>query len=105
MPADTVKVDRSTQFGNHYRVGDRYYNGTGYAKIKDAATAVDLFRRREVRGVADVAALRGKNLACWCRLCPAHAEGKPFDVDCQDCDPCHADVLGEVVNRPLAGVP
>lgn len=42
--------------------------------------------------------LRGKSLACWCRLCPAHAAGKPFDVDCSDCAPCHADTLGWVAN-------
>jgi len=105
MPANTVKVDRSSRFGNHYRVGERYFNGKGYAKINDAALAVDLFRRRDLRGVADVGALRGKNLACWCRLCEAHKNGKPFDDDCPDCAPCHADILGEAVNRPIAGVP
>lgn len=42
--------------------------------------------------------LAGKNLACWCRLCPRHAAGKPFDEDCPDCAPCHADVLGALAN-------
>jgi hypothetical protein len=41
--------------------------------------------------------LRGKNLACWCRLCPRHATtGKPFGEDCPDCPPCHADTLGMI---------
>ena len=38
--------------------------------------------------------LAGKNLACWCALCPEHAAGKPFGIHCCDCSPCHADVLG-----------
>jgi hypothetical protein len=42
--------------------------------------------------------LSGKNLGCWCRLCPEHAAGKPFDVECPDCDPCHVDVLGPLAN-------
>jgi hypothetical protein len=35
--------------------------------------------------VADIVRLRGKSLACWCRLDK----------------PCHADVLLEIANRPL----
>lgn len=51
--------------------------------------------RREI-----VRELRGKNLACWCGLCPRHKDGKPFDVECQDCEPCHSDPLGQLANRP-----
>lgn len=49
----------------------------------------------------DVAQLRGRDLACWCRLCPLHAEGKPFRIQCPACDPCHADPLGMTANAPL----
>jgi hypothetical protein len=49
--------------------------------------------------IAGLPALRGKNLACWCHLCAAHKDGKPFNVECPDCDPCHADVLGKVANQ------
>jgi Zn finger protein HypA/HybF involved in hydrogenase expression len=46
--------------------------------------------------------LRGKNLACWCRLCAKHAAtGKPLDEPCPDCAPCHADVLLEFANKPV----
>ena len=45
--------------------------------------------------------LRGKDLACWCRLCDAHAAGKPRGVECADCAPCHADVLLELANRQV----
>lgn len=42
--------------------------------------------------------LRGHDLACWCALCPAHTDGKPFDVECADCAPCHADFLLAICN-------
>lgn len=103
MPANTVKVDRTTRWGNPF--------GAPYMM---ADLAVDLFRDA-IRGFFDpgklkhlsdsdfdavyqhklkwqkrlglhplsaVHDLRGKNLACWC---------KPGD-------PCHADVLLELAN-------
>jgi hypothetical protein len=85
MPPDTVKVDRTTRWGNRYRVGGLIWRTKGFGKVKDAAEAVEAFRRLEVPHMHDVAQLRGKNLACWC---------KPGE-------PCHADVLLEVANRPL----
>lgn len=87
MPANTLKVDRSTRWGNPFRVGDE--------GIPDGATAVRLFRKlleRDDLGAHDELFvftrerlrldLGGKNLACWCR--PA--------------DPCHADVLLQIAN-------
>lgn len=79
MPPNTVYVGRPTQWGNPFRVtaehgadeavwlfrfyvGCRLTNGTGYP----------------------LAELRGKDLACWCRLD----------------QPCHADVLLELANEP-----
>lgn len=49
--------------------------------------AANLFREAVASGrwEVDLAALRGKNLACWC----------PLD------HPCHADVLLELANRPV----
>jgi hypothetical protein len=78
MPPDTVKVDRSTRFGNPFHLG----------KDGDRAEIVRLFREHLARPeqaahVADIkATLRGRNLACWC----------PLD------GPCHADVLLDVAN-------
>lgn len=93
MPANTVKVDRSTRWGNPDR-----------AEVIGATLAVEMFRRRLAPGgfglgpiqailtAKDVRReLRGKNLACWCAL------GAP----------CHADVLLEIANAgmaPLEGV-
>jgi hypothetical protein len=89
MPAGAVKVDRSTKWGNPWRVGE--------PGIPDAAEAVRLFRDA-LFGVpraepgshflaiqSGIAELRGKNLACWC----------PLD------QPCHADVLLQVANRDM----
>jgi len=45
--------------------------------------------------------LAGKNLACFCKLCDEHKDGKPFTVDCRKCEPCHSDVLGRLANPHL----
>jgi hypothetical protein len=86
MPPDTVKVDRSTRYGNPFRVGD--------PGIPDVRTSIERFkaalRSGELTRDCDSpfrpahlrAALRGKNLACWC----------PLD------QPCHADVLLAIAN-------
>ena len=79
MPANTVKVDRSTKWGNPYKVG-RF-------GIRSAEESVTLFRhlcKAALKGSPELfSPLRGKNLACWC---------KPGDS-------CHADVLIEIANR------
>jgi len=80
MPENTVKVDRSTPWGNPYQAGQ---DGDG-----SRAYLVQLFRDYLARPeqaalVTDIRTnLRGKNLACWC----------PMD------GPCHADVLLEIAN-------
>lgn len=80
MPANTVKVDRSTRYGNPWPVGEW---GPLDRKAPDAVGAVGLFcqmlddpEMAQAAGYpADLQALRGKNLACWCRLdAPCHAD-------------------------------
>lgn len=72
MPRNTVKVDRTTPWGNQAGAG-----------IVDKAQSVAAFRRwLEIEATlewkkAARAALVGKNLACWCK------QGEP----------CHADYL------------
>lgn len=97
MPENTVKVDRSTKWGNPYRAGihcdhqhavdcHRYLVTLGRrartAPFPDAVGSEE-FTAALVRNHIDE--LRGKNLACWC----------PLD------QPCHADVLLELANREL----
>ncbi len=89
MPPNTVKVDRSTRWGNPYRL-----HGAGYPMTPQVA--VELFSRllAEERGwvmrdqlttADDVRRqLRGKHLACWCALD----------------QPCHAGVLLGIANAP-----
>jgi hypothetical protein len=80
MPPNTVKVDRTTRFGNPFQAGADGDDSRAYL--------VQLFREHLARPeqsalIADIrASLRGKNLACWCLL-----DG-----------PCHADVLLEIAN-------
>ena len=88
MPPNTVKVDRTTRWGNPWPIGEW---GPLDRKAPDAEGAVGLFEAMlhdpEMRKAAgypdDLSALRGKNLACWC---------KPGEL-------CHADVLLEYANR------
>jgi hypothetical protein len=85
MPPNTVKVDRSTKWGNPFIVGT---DGTraecvklfghllaGYVCMSAGDPDKQVAYRNMV--LADHAELAGKNLACWC---PANA-------------PCHADLL------------
>ncbi len=113
MPENTVKVDRTTGFGNPFPVAkgtrtkggkkiDMWSVGTWegpamwFQDSKEEANklSVKAFRswiekpsQEKLRWRA-VTALRGKNLACWCKLVDQH--GNAF--------PCHADVLLEIAN-------
>ena len=104
LPA--VNVARPGPFGNLWRVGDPVYDGITSRKRAHGLTqqeAVDRHARSCAGDMgATINALRGKNLACWCRLCPAHAmTGLPFDQECADCEPCHGTTLGRVSNCPI----
>ena len=94
MPANTVKVDRTTLFGNPFSVKEYGHDRavtlhrawlTGKSIGKEQSP--DLRQRRKAVLVA-LLALRGKNLACWCPL-PEHDEP----------DNCHAALLLELANR------
>lgn len=117
-------VTRPGPFGNPFRIGGYFrivdpqsaeavkgvrlwQAGAGAADarfryVPDAATAVALYRQfLDAWGPpAGLARLEGLNLACHCGLCPAHAaKGKPFDVSCDLCRPCHSDLLGRLANQ------
>jgi hypothetical protein len=77
MPPNTVKVDRTTKWGNPFA-------GRGDGPSWRSA-AVEAFRlENHRRPASDFAEIRGRNLACWCPL-----DGL-----------CHADVLLKLANRP-----
>jgi hypothetical protein len=98
MPSNTVKVDRTTRWGNPFIVGR---DGSavkcvywlillhaGYRLISCSNACFERQRgytehlKAEMR--AGYPTLRGKNLACWC---------KPGEI-------CHAEVLLIMANRP-----
>ena len=87
MPEGAVKVDRTSRWGNPFRVGDRSPGNNRV--VMDAEHACQCFRGMlEAKAEAGeleqyLAPLRGKDLACWCK----------------DGEPCHADVLLEFANR------
>jgi hypothetical protein len=71
-----VNVARPGKWGNPYKVGT--------CLIADAESAVMAFAANSPVGrLKGIDELRGKNLACWCRL----------DA------PCHADVLLDEANQ------
>ena len=93
LPDNTVVVSRPTPWGNPFKVGvdgdaarsvELYTTMlAGYFCIScktefDAQKAAVAYARRNIKK------LRGKNLACWCRLDK----------------PCHADVLLKIANQP-----
>lgn len=90
MPPNTVKVDRTTKWGNPFVVGTQGTQATcvdlyrklmaGYLCLSSRNMDAQVASRKHVE--AHRAELRGKNLACWCPI------GSP----------CHADVLLEIAN-------
>jgi len=92
MPPDTISVARPGRWGNPFSVLPGLAPGTQvgrYVAMPSVEQAVAAYRRwlRDDPAGQRVAqeaksALRGHNLACWCRL-----DG-----------PCHAQVLLELVN-------
>lgn len=96
LPANAVRVDRTTRWGNPFVVSPRSPVGAliderrGYFAAASPEHAVAAYRNwllRTEEGAAVMHAarqhLRGLDLACWC----------------EPGQPCHADVLLEVANR------
>jgi hypothetical protein len=92
MPENTVKVDRTTPWGNPFVVG-RHGNAAYCVQLLEYLLAglvcvstdnVDEQRTYLAHAIAHRHELRGKNLACWCR--PDR--------------PCHADLLLRLARQP-----
>ena len=84
MPANTLKVDRTTRWGNPFTPAD-------CGSVAAAVAQHGRWMRGEIAAPGGVepptaeairAALAGRNLACWC---PAHG-------------PCHAELLLAIAN-------
>lgn len=92
MPPNTVKVDRTTKWGNPFVPGQPAPFGPTKGQIvADKRHAYQLYRATARFNPQLVAAARaelaGKNLACWC------PKGDPYE------DACHAAVLLELANK------
>ena len=88
-----VNVSRPSKYGNPYE--------TAYAfRHWLAGDCPDFMGYPEQRAIIlrDIEELRGKNLACWCKLCSKHSTGKPPGVSCTKCAPCHSDILLTISN-------
>lgn len=102
MPEGAIYVGRPGVWGNHFllhKVAKDWYcvtdqgapvKGTYGTRRQAAKHAVSLFAEYDLLAAGPTSrqairrALAGKDLACWC----------PLD------QPCHADVLLEIANRP-----
>ena len=83
MPPNTIIVARPSRWGNPFKAAD---HGSGTHAQSIAVKLYECWLDRSEQAKLMAAAirdLRGKNLACWCKLG----------------DPCHADVLLELANR------
>jgi Domain of unknown function (DUF4326) len=86
MPPNTLKVDRSTKWGNPFKV--EYKGMSPELAVQSFKNVLDEFEEYQISSRLKVTIddirreLRGKNLACWC---------KSSEV-------CHADVLLEIAN-------
>lgn len=123
-PENTKVVTRPGKYGNpflitakwggHLVMDSRYNDPVGFFATSDGqdrATkcALDLYRLYLIEKYHAARAnnsieftvfkqdLYGRNLACFCHLCDKHKDGRPLNESCPDCDPCHVDVLGELL--------
>jgi hypothetical protein len=93
MPADAVKVDRTTKWGNPFTIADVRESGVFGSMTMLRGICVSKFRAALSHNlpfsIEDAQReLRGKDLCCWC---PLPEPGEP--------DICHAAVLLEIANR------
>ncbi len=85
MPPNTVKVDRSTRWGNPFTICETRNADASVGAFKVWLTVDGLdagLPERKQALIDSLASIRGKNLACWC---------KPGE-------PCHGDVLLSLAN-------
>lgn len=83
MPPNTVYVGRPTKWGNPYQIKKPASKLDAYSRI-NAIESYKIHLQRNPRIVEQAKSeLKGKNLACWCKL----------DQE------CHADILLKIANE------
>jgi len=87
LPPNTVYVGRGSKWGNPFPFDHQRYLGKAWS-----VDAYGHWLRTSLKGMTllreHLHELRGKNLACWCKLG----------------EPCHADVLLELATAKTPGV-
>lgn len=96
LPENTVVVSRPSKWGNHWHVGEPPAAKKSWKDVFTVSTRQEAVRNFRLcmeahPGMCEEAReeLRGKNLACWCKI---------YDEDGLRV-PCHADVLLEIANK------
>ena len=69
LPANTVRIDRTTPFGNPWRIGDDDMTRADVIAMFEAEA-----RERLTIEPDWLEPLRGKDLACWCAPLPCHGD-------------------------------
>jgi hypothetical protein len=69
LPPNTVVVSRPSKWGNPFRVSKYGQDGAVYLYTHYMSLPPE-YRPKNL----DVTELRGKNLACWCKNSPCHAD-------------------------------
>ncbi|KKN10332.1 hypothetical protein LCGC14_1037700 [marine sediment metagenome] len=95
MPTNTISVTRPGKWGNPFKVGGTILYDNIIEEINTSQLAVDYFENgikfygSPVTKEQIKKELKGKNLACWCKI-----------VDKNDnYMPCHADILLSLANN------
>lgn len=86
---EALKVDRTTRWGNPYKVGDDFFNiktqKIGINSIEDVLNSFEYWVKTKLSFEPKfLDELKGKNLACWCSL---------------ETDKCHAEILLRIANE------
>jgi hypothetical protein len=82
LPTNTVLVDRRTKYGNPHYIGFCGVCGVDHTREESVREFEAMLLEALWATKSLLEPLRGKNLACWCRLD----------------QPCHADVLLRLAN-------
>lgn len=83
IPPDAVLVDRTTKWGNIFKIGQLCPRASKFLTRKDAiAEYADWLDGMVYYGRLNLDELAGKDLVCWCAPLP-----------------CHADILLELANK------
>ncbi len=102
LPPNTIAVTRPGKWGNPFKVGSEYYDfdSDSIQTIKTTDEAVRMFKETMTYTMREMirSELAGKNVACFCKLCSKHKNGKPAGVECNDCAWCHGDILLAISN-------